>query len=133
MSDPLVVKLVSNKLVVKPQSSRIIVRSNPDIQTVTVKLTEHYTHPQYHPASMIIEDADRQFVKAVDRLRLNGFRHVQQTASDRWVIEHPLKKKPSVSIVDSSGCLVVGNVEYISDDELVISFKAKFAGEAYLN
>lgn len=130
---PLVVRLVSNRLVVKPQTTRLVVKPNPDVHTVTVKLTSDYTHPQYHPASMIREDEERQFMRPVDRARSAGYRYVQLTASDRWVIEHTLKKKPSVSIVDSSGRLVVGNVEYVTNDIVIVSFKAKFAGEAYLN
>lgn len=59
--------------------------------------------------------------------------HIQSLASDVWHVIHNLKKYPSVSIVDSGGSLVVGEVTYLSENTLDISFSASFSGSAYLN
>lgn len=59
--------------------------------------------------------------------------HVQRSSSEIWHIVHDLKKYPSVSIVDSANSLVVGNVDYLNENELVISFTGAFSGKAYLN
>jgi hypothetical protein len=57
----------------------------------------------------------------------------QLTPSDNWTITHGLNKFPSVTIVDSSGNIVIGDVRYISYNELEVSFSAGFSGKAYLN
>lgn len=59
--------------------------------------------------------------------------HTQPTASSQWVVEHNLGKYPSVSITDSAGSQVVGNVQYIDENNLIISFSAEFSGVAYMN
>ena len=70
-----------------------------------------------------------------NRLEISGSNHVhtQQVASDIWEINHSLNKYPSVTIVDTSGNLVVGSVHYISTSKIVVKFSAPFAGVAYLN
>lgn len=59
--------------------------------------------------------------------------HIQATASASWVIVHNLGKYPSVSIVDSAGSEVIGEVIYNSKNQLTVSFSAAFSGKAYLN
>lgn len=61
------------------------------------------------------------------------YRFVQSTASDSWVIAHNLGKYPSVTVVDSAGSRVFGNVSYDSLDQITITFSAPFSGEAYCN
>jgi hypothetical protein len=61
------------------------------------------------------------------------YRHVQNAASDTWVIAHNLGKRASVTVVDSSGRTVVGQVAYDSDNQVTVYFSVLFAGEAYLN
>ena len=57
----------------------------------------------------------------------------QLTPASTWSIAHPLNKKPSVTIVDSAGRMVFGEVSYVSTSLLTVSFAAAFSGEAYLN
>ncbi len=57
----------------------------------------------------------------------------QVSASSTWTITHDLERFPSVTVVDSSGNLVIGDVDYISNLELIITFSAPFSGTAYLN
>ncbi len=59
--------------------------------------------------------------------------HEQTTASDVWNVFHNLQKKPAVSTIDSTGAVVYGHVEHLSDNELRITFKYPFAGKAYCN
>ena len=61
------------------------------------------------------------------------FIHDQQKASAEWQIEHNLDKYPSVTIVDSTDRYVIGNVQYVNRNMLIVSFSAGFAGKAYLN
>lgn len=57
----------------------------------------------------------------------------QVTSSSTWTITHNLERFPSVTIIDSAGGTVIGDVEYVSNNELTITFSAPFSGTAYLN
>lgn len=59
--------------------------------------------------------------------------HHQYSASDEWVINHDMDAYPSVTVVDSAGTKVYGEVGYVDNNSLVIGFTAPFAGTAYLN
>lgn len=62
------------------------------------------------------------------------YTHDQAIASDRWVIEHNLNKRPSCHIVDSAGNIQMPNeIIYDSDNQVTIYFISPFAGYAYLN
>jgi len=57
----------------------------------------------------------------------------QLAPTAEWRIQHPLNKRPSVSIQDSAGNLVVGEVRYVSNDLVVVAFRSPFSGRADLN
>lgn len=59
--------------------------------------------------------------------------HAQAIPSDTWVITHNLGKYPSVSVVDSSGGEVEGEVSHTNPNQLTVFFSAGFSGSAYLN
>lgn len=58
--------------------------------------------------------------------------HTQGQVADSWLITHPLGGFPSVSIVDSASTVVVGDVSYLSETQVQVSFAAPFSGFAYL-
>ncbi|MBX0328678.1 hypothetical protein K2Z83_13430 [Oscillochloris sp. ZM17-4] len=57
----------------------------------------------------------------------------QNAPSAEWHIPHPLSKRPSVSVQDSAGNLVIGDVQYLGNDQVVVTFRAPFSGRADLN
>jgi len=59
--------------------------------------------------------------------------HTQSVPSATWTINHNLGRKPSVTIVDSSEKVVFGDITYVTDNQLTVSFSAAFGGKAYLN
>lgn len=59
--------------------------------------------------------------------------HSQKIASDTWNVKHDLNKFPSVSVVDSANTLVVCDIDYINENELVVRSKAPFSGTCYCN
>lgn len=59
--------------------------------------------------------------------------HNQGVASDVWTVAHNLGKYPSVTVVDSAGTVVIGDVAYLDSDNIEISFCGAFSGTAYLN
>jgi len=61
------------------------------------------------------------------------YEHTQEFAGKEWNINHNLNKKPSVTVVDSGDNVVIGEVQYIDNNNLTVSFSASFSGKAYLN
>lgn len=61
------------------------------------------------------------------------YTHTQGAPSASWSITHGLGKYPSVTVVDSSGSEVEGDVTYLSNAQVLVSFSAPFSGVAYLN
>lgn len=61
------------------------------------------------------------------------YTHIQSIASSTWVIAHNLEKFPSITIVDSSGNVVIGDIKYIDNLTIQVSFSGAFSGRAYLN
>lgn len=61
------------------------------------------------------------------------YTHTQNSASATWTITHNLNCFPSVTVVDSAGSVVIGDVSYTNANTLVITFVAAFGGKAYLN
>jgi hypothetical protein len=59
--------------------------------------------------------------------------HVQGTPSSTWNVAHNLSKYPSVTIVDSGNNVVIGEIAYTDDNNLVVTFGASFSGKAYVN
>ena len=62
-----------------------------------------------------------------------NFVYTQGSPSDTWTISHPLNKYPSVTIIDSGGTEVIGNIEYIDTSTVVVTFASGFSGKAILN
>lgn len=58
--------------------------------------------------------------------------HTQTTPSTEWIITHELTGRPSITIVDSAGTVVIGEIQYDSDVQITVSFTAAFSGYAYL-
>ena len=61
------------------------------------------------------------------------YEHTQEFAGKVWEINHNLNKKPSVTVVDSGDNVVIGEVQYVDNNKLTVSFNASFSGKAYLN
>lgn len=57
----------------------------------------------------------------------------QTVASDEWIIIHNLNKYPSVSIINSAGDEVIGDIHYDSFNQVTITFEGSFKGKATLN
>lgn len=58
--------------------------------------------------------------------------YTQGSASAVWTITHALGGRPAVTVVDSAGTVVIGEVSYNSDSEVTITFTSPFSGAAYL-
>lgn len=60
--------------------------------------------------------------------------HTQSIAADVWNIAHNLSKKPSVTVIDSSGSVLLGEITYNDNNSLTINFGGvEVTGIATLN
>lgn len=83
-----------------------------------------------------VESLNNNFAKLKQAAASSGvatYIHKQSEASSKWTIEHNLGRNPSVTIVDSAGTEVYGDVQYVNDNVITVSFSAPFGGKAYLN
>lgn len=57
----------------------------------------------------------------------------QVTAESIWNITHSLNKFPSVTVVDDGGNVIIGDIYYLAQNQLTITFASAVSGKAYLN
>ena len=60
------------------------------------------------------------------------FIYTQSIASTTWVINHNLNRHPSVTIMDASNTIIVGDITNTSLNQLIINFSIPVSGSAYL-
>ena len=59
--------------------------------------------------------------------------HAQGVPADTWVVTHGLGKVPAVTIVDSAGDEVRGDIRHDSLTQTTLRFAYPFSGTAYFN
>lgn len=85
------------------------------------------------------QSSDPRFkTKVTSLLNISSFNSVsfdftQGIPSALWTIKHDLNKFPSVTVVNESKEVMIGNIKYIDKDNITITFSAAFSGYAYLN
>jgi len=62
-----------------------------------------------------------------------AYTHTQGSASSSWVISHGLAFFPNVTVQDSAGNIVEGEIAYTNANSLTVSFSSAFSGKAYLS
>lgn len=107
-----------------------------------VSLTQSVSEPTFYDAvfALIVANgnltADKYYgfavypeLEAADK----NYVFIQSTPSATWNITHNLGKFPSVSVVDSANTVVYGDIDYIDNNSLTVTFSAAFGGKAYMN
>lgn len=90
--------------------------------TGTTRVVDIYTESTDYNVNIDMEsEGDKHFV------------FTQRVASDIWLIDHYLQKYPSVTVVDSAGSVVIGEITYLTQNSLIVTFLSPFSGKAYLN
>ena len=69
----------------------------------------------------------------VDERLDKNYVHTQIAAANNWTITHNLNKYPAITIVDSGGTVVIGEIEYINLNLVYVKFNGIFSGKAYCN
>lgn len=125
--------------------SQILISEQNDIENFGhYKITSYavHTNPDFYVLNLSLVgsngsiNVDDIYDIATFTLSSGGDKHFvynQIAALATWNVTHNLDKYPSVSIVDSGNNWVVGDVEYINENQLTITFNSAFSGKAYLN
>lgn len=78
-------------------------------------------------------------VEAINELKTGGsggdktYTFTQLSPTPTWIVPHNLNKFPAVTIIDTDGDIVIGDVQFVSLNELTISFTIPVAGKVYIN
>lgn len=78
-------------------------------------------------------DSLADYLVNTGRFGASTYTHTQSEASSTWTITHNLERFPDVTVVDSSGNVVVGDTTYNSNNQITLTFSTAFSGSAYLN
>ncbi len=63
----------------------------------------------------------------------NNFVHNQAVASDTWNVPHNLGKKCSVQVVDTTGNEIIGDIQWVDNNNVVVRFNTPITGFVYCN
>jgi hypothetical protein len=64
---------------------------------------------------------------------VESYEHTQSSVSDVWVVNHTLGFNPAVTVLNNSGEVVHGEVQYTGEQQVTIRFTAPFTGKVYLS
>lgn len=59
--------------------------------------------------------------------------HNQIIGAAIWNINHNLNKFPTVTVTDSGNNVIVGDIQYVDSNNVIVSFTGSFSGKAYLS
>lgn len=104
---------------VRPGVTTNTVAINDVISITTPQGTTDYTGTAVVQPTVIVPDL--------------AYAHTQGTSSATWTINHNLDFYPNVTVVDSAGTIVEGEIAYTSRNQVVLTFSASFSGKAYLS
>lgn len=72
-------------------------------------------------------------VQAENIVDLVSYRHLQNAPLSTWTINHNLNFYPNVTVFNSAGDQVEGNVTHTNETTLTITFSSALAGTAHLS
>lgn len=114
-----------------------------DIVSRTLTLTAQEGDDEFFLQLSIngVESVSKSYVDAKDAETLQKAREQgaetkiieHQVSSSEWSITHNMNKYPSVTVVDSAGSVVIGEITYINSNQIDIKFNSEFSGKVYLN
>ena len=87
---------------------------------------------QVNPLSPPVVNVNEVVVRGINAPAV-AYHHVQGTSSAVWTINHYLGWQPNVTVQDSGGSVVEGEISYTSVNALTVTFSGAFSGNAYLS
>lgn len=98
------------------------------LEAVSVTTTAEYRYPETVSGSYNI--ATREWVATTYGNAAQAFNFTQGTASAVWTINHGLNYKPIVQAWDSTGAVINGSIQHVSNTQLTITFSSSQSGGA---
>lgn len=59
--------------------------------------------------------------------------HEQAVASTTWTVNHGMDKFPTIFIQDSAGSSIIGDIEYVDNNTVRVTFAVALSGKVYCN
>jgi hypothetical protein len=87
---------------------------------------------QVNPLSPPVVNVNEVVVRGINTPAV-AYHHVQGTSLATWTINHQLGWYPNVTVQDSGGSIVEGEITYTSVNSLTVTFTGAFSGNAYLS
>lgn len=114
------------------------------VPNITEVITQNYATMEY--VNSLLNDAESipftptdeisstTIQGAIEEVRAKSkYVHTQASAATTWTVSHNLQFYPNVTVVDSGENYVVGDVQYVNSNSLLVTFTHSFAGKAYLS
>jgi hypothetical protein len=105
---------------------------NSDIRLIGSDLTENIVKLEAGTNVTLTDTGSNILVDVVDMGDKN-YVHDQPVASITWTVQHNLDKFPSCTMVLSTGQQGYGDVTFIDENNLTITFAGAESGKAYIN
>ena len=115
----------------------VVTRSHPTAGSMVIRVQNGFEVNELHDVSITTPSNRNALLYNSDNSiwenKAIEYVHTQGTASNSWTINHNLGKYPSATVVDSAGSVVVGDVNYITLNQIIVNFSSSFSGKAYIN
>lgn len=93
--------------------------------------------PEHTHTEDEISDLDKYTKAEVNNLinqnKDKNYVHDQAVVANNWICNHNLNKQPSVTVIDTAGSEVTGEVIHNSLNQTIIKFNYPFSGQAFFN
>lgn len=93
-----------------------------DLEDEDINLDNYYTK----------NETDYRISEAIKENEFKTYTHTQMIAEKVWNIQHNLGRYPQITIVDSAQSIVMGDVQYIDTNNIIVTFLGEFSGMAHL-
>ena len=116
--------------------AEVVVVSAPAVQVVTVASTGTTVTLTAPTATTVTLSSNTGPQGPIGPAGINGpasFVFAQGVDAAVWTVTHNLGWRPNVTVIDSSGRTVEGDIAYTSANVLTLTFSSAFAGTAYLS
>ena len=107
--------------------------TNGQQQNVTITLPDTQRVSTVSQPTQTVTVLDKYSIVGLGTSADKNYVHLQSSPASTWTVTHNLNKRPSVTVVDSAEEIVFGEVEYISDNQVTLTFAGACSGKAYFN
>lgn len=82
---------------------------------------------------VLVKNSNTNYDAGWQTTSVSTYIHTQGVTSSVWNVTHNLNKHPSITVVDTADSIIIGEVQYVNMNSVILTFKAPFKGKAYFN